>query len=152
MGRPSRPGPPPPGAGGPRPPTGRNPQQIGHPPPAPARRPPPPKPAPPPKPFEIRRGRRSSDDAEEVDEEAPLGQVVLPRSITQEAEEDSLKRRFNTDFVPDVTGKAPILQVAQSAGEGGPVRMGRQRRLALLFLLIVAAAAAAAWWYSRAPQ
>lgn len=75
--------------------------------------------------------------------------MVLPRSITQAAEEDSLKRRFNTDSVPDVTGKAPILQVAQSVGESGPNRTGRAGRLALLLLFAFAAVAAGAWYWTR---
>ena len=116
------------------------------------RRPPPPKPAPraPDKPFEIRRGRRSSDDEESPEGEEAIGQVVLPRSITQEAEEDSLKRRFGSESLPDITGKAPILQVAQSVGEAGPDRARRGMKVGLvLFLLLLAGAAA--WWFTRTP-
>lgn len=117
----------------------------------PPRRPPPQQPPPPAKPFEIRRGRRRADGTEEDDDEqAPLGQVVLPRSITQEQEEESLKSRFGVENVPDITHKAPILQLSQSIGEGGPSRTGAKGKLALLLLLFLGGALAAAWWLAGA--
>ena len=132
--RPSRPpgrgAPPGPGRRGPpprgrRPPTGRPPSgRGGGPPRGGGGRKPPPRKRPPRdlndpratrgrKTFEIVKGKRP-DDEEYVDVNEPLGPVMLPQSMTGEAEEESLKRRFGVEQLPEVDKKHSLLRLTDS--------------------------------------
>ncbi|MCO5171074.1 MAG: hypothetical protein M9894_32520 [Planctomycetes bacterium] len=127
---PSRPPGPPAG----RPPTGRG--RPAEPPPEPPR----------PKAFEIRRGKANPDEAEE--REAPLGAVLLPRSITQEAEEERLKERFGVDHLPEVQAVNSLVRMTESQGTLGPDR-ARRRLIIVVLLLLAAAAGGAAFAHQR---
>lgn len=106
----------------------------------------PPVQAPAPKAFEIRRGRADKEGGVDVEEdgERPLGPVVLPRSITQEAEEESLKGRFGVEKLPEVGQRNTLVTVADSAGQSGPERTaGGKLRLVLVLVVVVAVVAVA---------
>jgi hypothetical protein len=75
--------------------------------------------------------------------------VVLPQSITQEAEKDSLKKRFGTEGLPDFTARDDRVQLRESAGAHGPDRYVRRRVLVVLVLLLLAAGAGAAYVYTQ---
>lgn len=122
------------------------------------RRPPPEKPQPkrepqrPPKresgTFEIRKGRRSGDSSEDLeDDEAPIEQVVLPQSITQEAEDEQFYLRFGAERSADLRGVSKKVVLAQSAGAGGPDRYIRRRRILIAFVVLLAAVGGAAYLY-----
>lgn len=153
-----------PSLGGKRPagPAPKGPAAAGSPPKAPAAGPPPKGPpqkggtgrpaagrppvqAPAPKAFEIRRGRADKEGGVDVSEDdRPLGPVVLPRSITQEAEEESLKGRFGVEKLPEVAQRNTLVTVADSAGQSGPERTaGGKLRLVLVLVVVVAVVAVA---------
>ncbi|MBX3466168.1 MAG: hypothetical protein KF878_04620 [Planctomycetes bacterium] len=96
-----------------------------------------------PKAFEIRRGKANPEaDAEE--REGPLGAVLLPRSITQEAEEERLKERFGVDHLPETQAVNSLVRMTESQGTLGPDRS--RRRLLLLVLVLLAGAAGALYF------
>lgn len=143
----ARPGPPPTGAAGRPPPPKGGPPPKGPPPKGPApkggARKGPPAPAPAPKAFEIRKGERASDEAITEDEDdRPLGQVFLPRSITQEAEDASLKERFGVEHLPEVQQLNTLVKMTDSAGTGGPER-SRGKALAIVLILLLVGAGVA---------
>lgn len=147
--RPAGPGPAPKGPAGPPPkapaagpPPKGPPQKGGTGRPAAGR---PPVQAPAPKAFEIRRGRADKEGGADVaEDDRPLGPVVLPRSITQEAEEESLKGRFGVERLPEVTQRNTLVTVADSAGQSGPERTaGGKLRLVLVLVVVVAVVAVA---------
>ena len=104
-----------------------------------------------PKSFEVRRGRSSSDSADEDDSsgEIPLSHVVLPQSITQEAEEDSLRRRFDTEHLPTLSPLDDRVQLRESAGARGPDRYRRRRLIVFMVFLLIAAGLGAAYVYQN---
>ena len=90
--------------------------------------------------FEIRRGR--AKEPGEDDGPEPLGPVVLPRSITQEAEEERLKERFGVDHLPEVQEVNSLVRMTESQGTLGPDRARRRMMLVLLVVLLLVAGAA----------
>lgn len=108
---------------------------------------PPPDPSPPPplpqgpKTFEIRRGRAREDD--EDDRDAPLGPVVLPRSITQEEEEERLKSRFGVDHLPELQEVNSLVRMTESQGTLGPDRSRRKLMVVVLVVVLALAGGAA---------
>lgn len=138
------------GAGRPPPPKGPPPKGAAPkgPPPKGAPKGPPPKKAPPPqapapRAFEIRKGERAGDEAVvEEEEDRPLGQVFLPRSITQEAEDASLKERFGVEHLPDVQQLNTLVKMTDSAGTGGPEHT-RGKAMAIVVVLVLVLAGVA---------
>lgn len=92
-----------------------------------------------PKAFEIRRGRANPDAV--TDEDGPMGPVVLPRSITQEAEEERLKERFGVDHLPEVQEVNSLVRMTESQGTLGPDRARRRLMIVVLLVLLVGGAA-----------
>ncbi len=62
--------------------------------------------------------------------------VALPQSITQAEEEESLKKRFGVEALPEVGHVHDNVRMTQSAGLEGPDRKkGKMALIALLLLL-----------------
>lgn len=66
----------------------------------------------------------------------PLGPVVLPQSITQEAEDERLKKRFGVEYLPEVDKRHNLVGLTQSEGASGPDRARRGAKVFLLLLLL----------------
>jgi len=75
--------------------------------------------------------------------------VVLPQSITQEAEGDSLRKRFGTEGLPEFRAHDDRVQLHESAGAHGPDRYVRRRVIYVMLLLLLAAAAGADYVYTQ---
>jgi len=88
--------------------------------------------------FVIKKGRRRSDD--EPEDDAPLGAVILPKSMTQEAEGENFKKRFGVEQAVDLTQRHGKVQLTDSMGALGP-DIKKKGLAALLFLLLVAVVA-----------
>ncbi len=66
--------------------------------------------------------------------------MVLPQSITQEAEDESFRRRFGTEEAIDFERRHNNVHLMQSGGASGPDI--RRRGAAVLVVLLLLAAAA----------
>ncbi len=66
--------------------------------------------------------------------------MILPQSITQEAEDENFKKRFGTEEVIDFEKRHGAVHLMQSAGATGP-DIKRKGAALLLFLLLLAAGA-----------
>lgn len=91
--------------------------------------------------FEIRKGRRKEEGDD--DDGGPSGPVVLPQSITQEAEDERLRKRFGVEQLPEIDKLHSSVRVTTSEGAFGPdrKRMGLKILFVLFALLIVGAGA-----------
>lgn len=68
--------------------------------------------------------------------------MLLPRSITQEAEEERLKGRFGVDHLPAVKEVNSLVRMTESQGTHGPDRRrGKLVMIVLVLLLLVAGGA-----------
>lgn len=74
--------------------------------------------------------------------------MLLPRSITQEAEEERLKGRFGVDQLPEVQEVNSLVRMTESQGTLGPDRTRRRAKVVVL-LLLVAIAGGLAYAHSR---
>lgn len=86
--------------------------------------------------FEIRKGR-ASDSSEPVVDDAPLGPIALPQSITGAEADEHLKKRFGVDSLPELDKHHTKVTLTTSMGVGGPVRSAKSMVLIALFLLLV---------------
>ncbi len=132
----------PPGKGPGKPPQPSQPREPEHP---AEKGPPPGKPQaahqrPPGKYIEVRKGKSGTQDAMKEEEDAPITNVALPRSITQEQEQADLKQRLGRDELIDIDKRSSLVKVKDSVGEPTSSR----RRSSGLWLLIVVVAIAAA--------
>ncbi|MGE0707611.1 MAG: hypothetical protein AB7N76_08085 [Planctomycetota bacterium] len=94
--------------------------------------------------FEIR--SRSADSGADEPDEMPITNVVLPQSITQEEEEEDLKRAFGVDSLPSIDRQHGRVKLAQSQGATGPDRRRAGLKLLLVLALIALAAGAFYAW------
>lgn len=74
--------------------------------------------------------------------------MVLPRSITQEAEEERLKGRFGVDRLPEVQEVNSLVRMTESQGTLGPDR-SRGKLAVVLVLVVVAVAAGLAYAHKQ---
>jgi hypothetical protein len=72
--------------------------------------------------------------------------VLLPRSITQEAEEERLKERFGVDHLPTVKEVNSLVRLQESQGAQGP---DRRRGKLLMFIVVVLLLAAGGAYYAH---
>lgn len=92
--------------------------------------------------FEIRKGTSGPHDKlPQEEEEAPIMNVALPRSITQEQEQADLKARLGREELVDIDKRAPIVKVKESSAEPTSARR-RSNGMWLLLLVVLAAVAA----------
>ena len=90
--------------------------------------------------FEIRKGK-AKDEKERGDDEAPIMNVALPRSITQEQEQADLKQRLGREELVDIDKRNALVRVKDSVTEPALVRR-RSNGLWLLLLVVVIAVVA----------
>ena len=84
--------------------------------------------------FEVRKGAgRSEGGEEEIDDDDRLGEISLPRSITQEQEEADLKRRLNRDELLDVDKRHSAVKMVGVASGPSPLR----RRSSGVWVIVV---------------
>ncbi len=88
--------------------------------------------------FEIRKGSAKKDEKERTDEEAPIMNVALPRSITQEQEQADLKQRLGREELVDIDKRNALVRVKDSVSEPALVRR-RSNGLWLLLVVVVIA-------------
>jgi len=81
-----------------------------------------------------------------IEEDAPIDQVALPMSITQEAEEDRLRKRFGREALPDRTAAHDKVVLGRSGGATGPRPM-RRWGVTLFVVLLLVGAAVLAFFY-----
>jgi hypothetical protein len=86
----------------------------------------------------VRKGR-SGSGAEDEEGGGGLGEIALPRSITEEATEADLKRRLNREELINIDKKNPAVKMVGVASEPNPIR---RRGTGIWVLLIVVAGAA----------
>jgi hypothetical protein len=90
--------------------------------------------------FEIRKGKSAKDEKEREDE-APIMNVALPRSITQEQEQADLKQRLGREELIDIDKRNALVRVKDSVTEPALVRR-RSNGLWLLLAVVVIAVVA----------
>lgn len=93
--------------------------------------------------VEIRKGKSGSHDSikQQEDEDAPLTNVALPRSITQEQEQADLKARLGREELIDIDKRNALVKVKETAASpDGP----RKRSNGMWLLVVVALIAVAA--------
>jgi len=91
--------------------------------------------------FEIRKGKARDEKGDAVDEEPPITNVALPRSITQEQEQADLKQRLGRDELVDIDKRSALVKVKDTVSEPAS---GRRRSNGIWLLLVVVAIALAA--------
>ncbi|MDC3378990.1 hypothetical protein OAX78_01750 [Planctomycetota bacterium] len=104
--------------------------------------------------FEIRKGS-SGESSAELDpvQEDPITSVALPKSITQEAEENRFRDRFGVEGATMGKQQHGNVVLNSSAGTTGPDRMGGGGKTAIAVLLLLIGAAAVGWWlYQNKPE
>ena len=96
--------------------------------------------------FEIRKGRSDSDEGElEDNDDRPIGALALPQSITQEAEDERLRKRFGVEQLPNLDKVHSLVGLTTSEGADGP---DRARRGLKIFLLLVIQALAGGGYFA----
>ncbi|MEZ0230008.1 MAG: hypothetical protein ACAI25_15395, partial [Planctomycetota bacterium] len=75
------------------------------------------------------------------EDDAPIMNVALPRSITQEQEQEDLKARLGRDELIDIDKRNALVKVKETAAGPTP---GRRRSSGLWLLVLVALIAVAA--------
>lgn len=93
--------------------------------------------------FEIRKGKRRSDEEEQ--EDVPIGAVALPQSITSEEEGNELKSRLGVESLPDLDRRHGSVKVTQSRGASGPDRRRIGLKIFLVLLVLAAIGLGVAW-------
>src|SRR5579871_516811 len=83
--------------------------------------------------FEIRKGKSGSIEPK-PDEDEPIMNVALPRSITQEQEQADLKARLGRDELIDIDKRSSLVKVKDSVGAEA---IGARRRSSGIWLLVV---------------
>lgn len=92
--------------------------------------------------VEVRKGRSGTHEVkEENNEEAPITNVALPRSITSEQEQADLKQRLGREELPDIDKRNALVKVKDTASEP---TSSRRRSNGLWLLVLVALVAVAA--------
>jgi hypothetical protein len=87
--------------------------------------------------FEIRKGKSGSTEAK-PEEDEPIMNVALPRSITQEQEQADLKARLGREELIDIDKKNSLVKVKDSVAEPVAAR-GRSSGIWLLVVVVVLA-------------
>jgi hypothetical protein len=95
--------------------------------------------------FEIRKGKRRSEDEPEDDDNIPIQAIALPQSITSEEEGNELKDRLGVESLPDLDRRHNSVQVTQSRGASGPDRRRIGLKVFLVLLILAGIGAAVAW-------
>ena len=96
---------------------------------------------PPGKYVEVRKGQSGARREEEVEDDAPIGNVSLPRSITQEQEQADLKHRLGREELVDIDKRNSLVKVTANAAEAASTRRRSSGLLLLLLVVLIATAA-----------
>jgi hypothetical protein len=91
--------------------------------------------------VEVRKGKSGTHDVPKDDDEAPIMNVALPRSITQEQEQADLKQRLGREELIDIDKRNSLVKVKDSAAEPSFARKGSNGLWLLLLVVIIATGA-----------
>ena len=102
--------------------------------------------------FEIRKGRSESSAELDPVDEAPITSVALPKSITQEAEENKFRDRFGVEGATMGKQRHGNVVLNSSGGTSGPDRARTGMKITLVLVVLGGLAAAGFWLFKNKPE